>query len=408
MRMMWPSPKKLPITADKIPFMRTKLLIAFFLCLQFVSRAEQDSSGLRISLLTCTPGAELYSIFGHNALRVIDSAAGTDVVYNYGTFNFNDPDFYTKFVRGKLMYFLSQSSYPDFLFEYSYFKRGIVEQELKLSAEEKKELQQFMFENVREENRHYKYDFLYDNCTTRLRDIIFRVNGAKPLQPRVFSIYGKTFRDNLHDYLDRAQMPWTTLGIDLLLGVGADKPMSPMEVMFLPDYLAKGISIGTAKGKQLVLKENIALADAQDPVLPVPFWQQPLFVIGIISLVLFITSILGSSKWQRFADNVSLIVTGMLGFLLLFMWLGTDHQSFSKNLNLVWAMPINLVLAFVSDRRREYVRKYFNVYSVLLIILMAVGILYDGVINFSLFPIIVLLSYRSWVLSRPDKKMLNP
>jgi len=110
--------------------MRTKLLIAFFLCLQFVSRAEQDSSGLRISLLTCTPGAELYSIFGHNALRVIDSAAGTDVVYNYGTFNFNDPDFYTKFVRGKLMYFLSQSSYPDFLFEYSYFKRGIVEQEL--------------------------------------------------------------------------------------------------------------------------------------------------------------------------------------------------------------------------------------------------------------------------------------
>jgi len=101
--------------------MRIKLLIFFMLCLHMTSRAERDSSALRISLLTCTPGAELYSIFGHNALRIVDSAAGTDVVYNYGTFDFSDPDFYTKFVRGKLMYFLSQSSYQDFLFEYSYF-----------------------------------------------------------------------------------------------------------------------------------------------------------------------------------------------------------------------------------------------------------------------------------------------
>lgn len=388
--------------------MKIKLLIVFLLCLQMNSKADQDSSGLRISLLTCTPGAELYSIFGHNALRIVDSAAGTDVVYNYGTFNFNDPDFYTKFVRGKLMYFLSQTSYADFLFEYSYFKRGIIEQELKLSASEKAALQLFMFENVREENRYYKYDFLYDNCTTRLRDIIFRVKESRPLQPKVFSTYGKTFRDNLHDYLNRAQMPWTKLGIDLLLGVGADKQMSPMEVMFLPDYLAKGVSIGTAKGKQLVLKESIALEDAQDPVLTVPFWQEPFFILGILSLVLLAPSIFGSSQWQRIADNLLLIVTGLLGFILLFMWVGTDHQSFSKNLNLVWAMPINLAVAFLSDRKKEYVRRYFNVYSILLIMLMAIGVLYQGMINSAVFPIIVLLSYRSWMLSRPDKKMLNP
>jgi hypothetical protein len=388
--------------------MRIKLLIAFFLSLQVITRAELDSSGLRISLLTCTPGAELYSIFGHNALRIVDSAAGTDVVYNYGTFNFNDPDFYTKFVRGKLMYFLSQTNYADFLFEYSYFKRGIIEQELKLTAAEKITLQQFMFDNVREENRYYKYDFLYDNCTTRLRDIIFRVNGSKPLQPKVFSTYGKTFRDNLHDYLNRAQMPWTKLGIDLLLGVGADKPMGSMEVMFLPDYLAKGISIGTVHGKELVLKESIVLPDAQDPVLPAPFWQQPLFVIGIFSLVLLLPSILGSKRWQGIADNTLMIITGFLGLLLLFMWIGTDHQSFSRNLNLVWAMPFNLILAFVSDRRMVYIRRYFIVYSVLLIMLMAIGILYRGVINYSLFPIIALLSYRSWLLSRHDKKLLKP
>ena len=388
--------------------MKFKLLIAFLLCLQIVSGAEQNKDGLRISLLTCTPGAELYSIFGHNALRIVDSAAGTDIVYNYGTFNFNDPDFYTKFVRGKLMYFLSQTSYADFLFEYSYFKRGIIEQELKLNLVEKKALQQFMFENVREENRYYKYDFLYDNCTTRLRDIIFRTNSTKPLLPKVFTTYGKTFRDHLHGYLDRAAMPWTKLGIDLLLGVGADKPMSPMEVMFLPDYLAKGVALGTAKGKQLIFQETIALPDAQDPVIPGPFWQMPIFVIGLIVVMLLLPFILNADKWKVIADNILLIITGVIGLLLSFMWLGTDHQSFSKNLNLIWAMPFNLVIAFLADRNGLYVRRYFNVYSLLLIMLMAIGLVYQGLINFALYPLLCLLSYRSWMKSRPDKKMLKP
>jgi hypothetical protein len=388
--------------------MKFKLLISFLLCLQVVSGREQDKDGLRISLLTCTPGAELYSIFGHNALRIVDSSAGTDIVYNYGTFDFNDPDFYTKFVRGKLMYFLSQTSYADFVYEYSYFKRGIIEQELKLNTDEKKALQQFMFDNVREENRYYKYDFLYDNCTTRLRDIIFRTNSAKPFFPKVFTAYGKTFRDHLHGYLDRAAMPWTKLGIDLLLGVGADKPMSPMEVMFLPDYLAKGVALGTAKGKQLILQETIALPDAQDPVIPVSFWQMPIFIIGFMVVMLLLPFILNVEKWKVISDNILLIITGVLGILLSFMWLGTDHQSFSKNLNLIWAMPFNLAIAFLADRNGLYVRRYFNIYSLLLIMLMAMGLVYQGLINFSLYPLLCLLSFRSWRISRPDKKMLKP
>lgn len=387
--------------------MKFKLLTTFLFCLQMFSRA-QDSTGLRISLLTCTPGAELYSIFGHNALRIVDSAAGTDVVYNYGTFNFNDPDFYTKFVRGKLMYFLSQSSYADFLYEYSYFKRGIIEQELKLTQEEKKSLQQFMFENVREENRYYKYDFLYDNCTTRLRDIIFRTNNSKPLMPKVFTSYGLTFRDHLHGYLDRAAMPWTTLGIDLLLGVGADKPMNSMEVMFLPDYLAKGVAMGTAKGKQLILNESIALRDAQDPISPLPFWQKPLFIIGLMAAFLLLPFVFDIHRFKKMADNILLIITGLIGVLLSFMWFGTDHQSFGKNLNLIWAMPFNLAIVFFANRNGLYVRRYFNVYSILLIMLMSMGLVYQGLINFALYPLLVLLSYRSWMISRPDKKMLKP
>jgi hypothetical protein len=387
--------------------MRIKLLISFLLCLHTITRAEQDRSALRISLLTCTPGSELYSIFGHNALRIVDSAAGTDIVYNYGTFNFSDPDFYTKFVRGKLMYFLSQSSFPDFLYEYSYFKRGVIEQVLDLNEKEKKEWQQFMFENVREENRYYKYDFLYDNCTTRLRDILFRKNADHPLQPKVFITYGRTFRDHLHGYLDRAEMHWTKLGIDLLLGVGADKPMDAMDAMFLPDYLAKGASLGSVSGKQLVQEESIALADAQPPVEATPFWQTPLFGLSILTGFLLIPSFFNQTWLQNLSDNILFILTGFLGSILLFMWVGTDHQSFSKNLNLLWAMPINLILAFQQNKKAVFVRKYLGVYSLLILILMAIAIIYNGVINYSLYPLLALLSYRSWTLSRADKKMLK-
>lgn len=388
--------------------MKKLLFVIVLFCLNFFAKAEQDSSALRISLLTCTPGSELYSIFGHNALRIVDSAAGTDVVYNYGTFNFNDPDFYSKFVRGKLMYFLSQSSFSDFLFEYEYFKRGVVEQVLLLSGKEKKELQQFMFDNVREENRYYKYDFLYDNCTTRLRDIIFRKNSSAALQPKIFTTYGRTFRDHLHGYLDKASMPWTALGIDLLLGVGADKPMDAMEVMFLPDYLAQGVSLGTEKGKKLMFQESIVLPDAQPAINITPFWQTPIFCISVLSLILLLPLVLKNQRWQRVADNFLFILSGLLGLLLLFMWFGTDHQSFSKNLNLIWAMPINLIIAFLSRKDAPYLRKYFNVYSILIIMLLAVGLLYRGLINYALFPLMAILSLRAWMLSRADKKMLKP
>jgi hypothetical protein len=388
--------------------MRKLLLVVALFCLNVFARAERDSSALRISLLTCTPGSELYSIFGHNALRIVDSAAGTDVVYNYGTFNFNDPDFYSKFVRGKLMYFLSQSSYPDFLFEYDYFKRGVVEQVLLLNGQEKKELQQFMFDNVREDNRYYKYDFLYDNCTTRLRDIIFRKNSNAALQPKIFTSYGRTFRDHLHGYLDKASMPWTALGIDLLLGVGADKPMDAMEVMFLPDYLAQGVSLGTEKGKKIMLEESIVLPDAQSAVIATPFWQTPIFCISVLSLILLLPLALKNQRWQQIADNFLFILSGLLGLLLLFMWFGTDHQSFSKNLNLIWAMPTNLVIAFLSRKDAPYLRKYFNVYSILIIMLLAIGLLYRGSINYALFPLMAVLSLRTWMLSRAEKNMLKP
>lgn len=376
----------------------------FYLCILHVNivKAETDSSALRISLLTCTPGAELYSVFGHSALRIVDSAAGTDIVYNYGTFDFNDPDFYTKFVRGKLMYFVSQVSYPDFLFEYQYFKRGVVEQVLHLSPKQKKKIQLFLFENIREENRYYKYDFLFDNCTTRLRDIIFQNDENADIELPAIAVSGQTFRDHLHFYLNRAEMKWTALGIDLLLGIGADMPMNNMESMFLPDFLFKGVSSATGPQGKLELDQIVQVQDQQLAPQPLAFYLTPLFIVTLFSLLLFIPSlrIRKNQKLQSISDRILFIVTGLLGVFLLFMWFGTDHESFSKNLNLIWALPLNIIFAFKLDGTPIWVKQMFRIWSIVVLVLIAISLSYIGMINISLYPLMLLISYRYWMLSK--------
>jgi hypothetical protein len=383
-----------------------RLLIVFValfsISYSFAVQTQQDSSKLRISLLTCTPGAELYSVFGHNALRIVDSAAGTDIVYNFGTFDFNDPDFYTKFVRGKLLYFVSQVAYPDFLFEYQYFKRGVTEQVLHLDPDEKKKIQSDLFENIRVENRYYKYDFLYDNCSTRLRDIIFKTSSSNAFDPPAIVESSTTFRDHLHSYLNRAEMEWTALGIDLLLGVGADLPMTVSESMFLPEYLYKGVSLARTPLGMLEQEQVIAVNDRQPSPQKNAFYATPLVVIGFFSLLLLLPSLLLSKRkdLQKFCDRILLMVTGVLGIFLLFMWFGTDHQSFSKNINLFWAFPLNIYIAFRLDGMQNWIKKLLRIWSVLVILLIALSLVYAGIINTALYPLMFLLSYRYWLLSK--------
>ena len=161
-----------------------KLLFYFSLFTFHFSSFAQDSCGIRISLLTCTPGTELYSTFGHSALRVVDSDNNTDLVFNYGTFEF-DSDFYQKFVKGKLLYFVSIDTLSYFLYEYEYYKRGITEQAINISCQEKQRMVDALFENAKEENKYYRYDFNYDNCTTRLRDMLEKAAG-KQLESKIF------------------------------------------------------------------------------------------------------------------------------------------------------------------------------------------------------------------------------
>ena len=219
--------------------LKIKIAFIFFIFSFFIFHLAkaQDSSHIRISLLTCAPGNDqLYETFGHSALRVTDSSSVTDYVYNYGTFNFGDPGFYMKFIRGKLMYYVSIENFEDFKFAYQQDNRAITEQVLNFSAEEKIKIEDELINNLKEENKYYKYDFFFDNCTTRLRDIIETNKHPHPVIKPVMPP-GTTFRQAIYQYLDKGKAYWGKLGIDILLGAKTDAVMTTEQSQFLPDNL---------------------------------------------------------------------------------------------------------------------------------------------------------------------------
>jgi hypothetical protein len=360
--------------------------------------AQTDSCNIRISLLTVAPGEELYSTFGHSALRITDTVTHQDIVYNYGTFNFDDPDFYTKFVRGKLMYYLSTDDFQSFQYQNQVDNRVMTEQVLQLSCAEKQNVIMLLEANMMAQNRFYKYDFLFDNCTTRLRDLVGKatdsaVHFGNVLQAKT------TFRDLIHVYLNNNDKQWSKLGIDILLGSKTDAQMSNYEVMFLPDYLLETFDSSTVHGRPLVSeKESLYKIDhtqkAKNNLV------HPLFIFVCLFLLVAFLSFSKKPFIQRTLnsfDGFLFFVTGLLGVLLLFMWFGTDHIMCRNNYNLLWAWPTNMVAAFYIQSKKTWVKIYFLVYCFFLILLLAGWSLVPQHLNIALIPILSILIFRTLI-----------
>jgi Domain of unknown function (DUF4105) len=380
--------------------MKKNLRLVYFVSLLLVSRLciAQDSSHIRISLLTCTPGEELYSTFGHSGIRLYDSSRAIndhpDIVFNYGTFNFDDPNFYMKFIRGKLLYFVSAADFQEFKEEYQYSNRGITEQVLNLTAAEKISLEHFLFENIKEENKYYKYDFFFDNCTTRLRDIIFQHKKNHPALKAVMP-EGTRFREAIHQYLDKNNKQWSKLGIDILLGVPTDAVMTTAQSQFLPEILMKAFD-STNTNHELVLSTT-NLYPLQD-INGKPSFFTPVVVFGMLLLLIILLD-LSKQKWALAFlsgfDGLLFFLTGAIGILLIFMWTGTDHTMTKGNYNLLWAWPTHAVAAFFINSKKHWIKKYLMLTSIGLVIVLLSWFFLPQQLNNSLILICVLLLFRS-------------
>jgi len=351
-------------------------------------------------LLTCAPGEELYSTFGHTALRVQDGQKGTDFVFNYGTFEFG-PDFYTKFIRGKLLYFLSVQEFTEFMYEYQLQSRSIQEQVLQLSCAEKQKFYTALQVNAQEQNRYYRYDFLFDNCTTRAGDIVVKNTDSPVVFKNILPEAHPTFRNLIHSYLNAGHQYWSKLGIDILLGAKLDSKVTNREAMFLPDYLLKGFDSASVNNHSLVTPPQTILQ------MPSPLKDKSFFNPGVV-FVLLLVIVVGisfiHSNWVRafisVFDFFSFFILGLAGLLLLFMWFGTDHKVCQNNYNLLWALPANVVMAFFVHSKKQWVKKYFNLVFWLSLVLAVAWFFLPQQMNNALLPVVFLIIYRSWHLSK--------
>lgn len=367
--------------------------IFLFILLIQQSTSAQDSSRIRISLLTCTPGDELYSIFGHSALRITDSNSVTDIVYNYGTFNFDDEGFYLKFIRGQLLYYISIEDFQSFKFNYQATNRGITEQVLNLSPEEKINIQHSLNENLKEENKYYKYDFFLDNCTTRLRDLILKSKSPTPILPAVMPADTK-FRDAIDIYLYKGEQYWSKLGIDILLGAPTDAVMTPAQQQFLPDNLMTALdkSINTSI---VTSKENLYRLDNTDKK---QAWFTPMFFFCALLALFVILSLIKNKQVQVMLnglDGLLFFLTGALGVLLIFMMTATDHSMTKNNYNILWAWPTHAVISFFITSKQNWVKSYFLITIIGNMIMLAAWSFLPQQMNNALVPFVLLLTYRA-------------
>lgn len=377
------------------------LLSALLFFAFFFSSAQTDSCHLRISLLTCTPGKELYSTFGHSALRVVDSSNNTDLVFNYGTFDFDDPDFYKKFVKGKLLYFVSIDSLRSFMYEYEYYKRGVTEQVINISCDEKEKLAAALFENAKEENKYYRYDFNYDNCTTRLRDMLEKAAGKQLETKNILPKQNTTFRNLIHTYLDKGGQQWSGLGIDIILGSPLDKKVTNREAMFLPDYLLYAFDSSALNGKPLVAEKKILLNEFD--AYKTKSLITPLFVFGVLFILIGLMSIFTNNNRNTFFrvfDFIFFFLLGMIGVLLLFMWFGTDHAMCKENFNLLWALPTHLFFAFMIFSKKKWVSSYFLFIFFYTTALLLAWFFLPQQFNRALLPVMGIILVRSFFISK--------
>jgi len=375
------------------------ILIILFAAMQNLASA-QDSSRLRISLLTCTPGEELYSTFGHSALRVIDSNSVSDMVFNYGTFNFEEKGFYVKFIRGKLLYCLSWSSFEDFKADYQFENRGITEQVLNFTGEEKLKIMAAIRENAREENRYYKYDFFLDNCTTRLRDLIEKNKTPRPQLPAVMP-QNFRFRQAIHQYLDQNKKDWSKLGIDILLGAPCDAVMTTAQQEFLPDNLM--IALDSTKNISMVQSsQNLYQLNPQRITTS---WFTPLICFSALLLIFILISLAGERARVliNLLDGLLFFFTGALGILLLFMWFGTDHSMTKTNYNLLWAFPTHIIIAFFMNSKKSRVKNYFLFTTLGMTLVLICWSFLPQQMNNALLPLATLILFRAFVRYRKMK-----
>ena len=328
---------------------RSFLYVVFSFCLlllPFGHTYANSNDSIRLSLLTCAPGEEIYSLFGHTAIRYENPSQGVDVVFNYGLFSFDTPNFIFRFSLGETDYQLGATNYSHFAGEYAFFGRSVWQQTLNLTNEEKIDLIRLLQENHRPENRVYRYNFFYDNCATRPRDKIEESIAGQVIYPTEPQDGSRSFRDIVHQYCKGH--PWARFGIDLCIGSEADQPITQRQMMFAPFYLMNSFAGAQIKNDsiQRPLTEASELIVDATPEEDESGWIPTPLQCALLLFILTAGATIYGIRRRTGLWGVDLFLfgaAGIVGCVLAFLALFSEHPAVSSNFLLLVFHPGQLL-----------------------------------------------------------------
>ena len=387
----------------------------------------------QVSLITCDPGVEVYNQFGHTAIRMKNVSHNIDLIYNYGIFSFNTPNFVLRFTLGQTDYLLGIQAYQDFVDWYAYCNRDVREQVLNLSIEEKNTLIELLNENYKPQNRTYRYNYFYDNCATRPRDLIEKClqSDLHYADDMTTTSTGQSFRSIVHEFT--ANKAWSQFGIDLCLGSEADKPISRRTMMFIPLYLEqyfdkasllpheRNNNSSRENNKNLVgIKNNGAypLVTERKQLVIIPDTDKvhedtPFTPFRCATLLFIVTTVLTiyeirSRKSMWGFDLILFAAAGIAGCMLAFLASFSEHPTVSPNYLLFLFQPLHLLLLplFIGKIKKMQRSRYLIALTIELIIFIVLWALIPQEFPLAVLPLALCLLVRSasnWLLSQPNK-----
>ena len=386
--------------------MKHYIILGLLCCTwQLSAQTLRLSDRAEISIMTVGPGSNFYDCFGHSAFRIKDSLRGFDVVYNYGMFDTEEPNFYLRFFLGTQDYYLSAYDFKYFLSGYRQRNRWVKEQVLNLTRNEIQQIFDFLENNRKPENRAYRYDPYFDNCATRMRDLVADALGDKLRFKNDHLPRGSTGllrRMSLRDLTDENSFnfPWWDFGIDLALGTVIDGVATPEEYLFLPDYIYAAYENATIQREEGLVPavKSATLLFATDYYEQHKAFIMPWMVFTLIATGVLILTVRDYQRKRRshWLDFFLMLITGLLGAVLVFLWFFTSHKITHGNLNVLWAFLPNLPVAFYLLRKAppKWVRVYVRFLFILLLLMLFVWLLRIQVFATAMMPIMAMLALR--------------
>ena len=386
------------------------LLLFFFFLSSFSYSNEQDADRYSISILTVSPGKDLVDAFGHSGIRVIDRELNYDVVFNFGIYDFQAPDFYSNFVKGRPIYSLGINNYNRFINNYKNQNRGVVEHKILISNNKKDNVIRLLFENSKQENKFYIYDYFNDNCSTKVADL-FIENFNDEFNNSETNLSKKSkhsYRSLIYQMIPRNS--WGSLGIDICLGSVIDQDINYRQTFFLPSKFGKFLDTIESENSQILESKLVleSLETSEESVLNV---TSPMFILFFISILIILITFrdFKNDKQTKVLDTLLISITSMIGLLISYLWFFSDHSAASQNYNILWASPLNILLfidLFVS-KKRKWILGYLKFIFLMLLLMISHWILSVQTFNITLFSFIFALLIRYLFLIYNHKKLIS-